>query len=143
MTTPNLLLHAIRDFLVGELAGDFTEPPVYLYDLPHKTKGNQSVDEPPYIVIRATSGSDDAEASMVKVALVFGVKDSELGIATLSNLMERVRIALLRTRLLGKQFTLQEPYQWEIFDEQPQPIYEGIATTTWMLPTIRQEVPYL
>ncbi|CDN41456.1 hypothetical protein [Paenibacillus sp. P22] len=143
--TPNLLLIAIKTFLDAELAGDITIPAIHLYDLPAKTKGNQAADDPPYIVMRATSGTDEGDSSMVKVVLVFGVKDNEdgKGIMTLSNLMEKVRISLLRTRLLESRFALQEPYQWEIFDEQPQPIYEGIATTTWMLPTIRQEVPYL
>ncbi|MEC0269061.1 hypothetical protein [Paenibacillus anseongense] len=121
-------------------------PQVHIGYLPQKTATNAQNGDFPYIIVRALKGSDEDEKGCgTTVKLLFGTQSTDDdGFMDVLNVMEDVRIALLKKRLLDHRYDMQLPYQWQLFEEQPSPEWIGEAMTTWTLPTIlREEIPDL
>lgn len=140
--TPILLLQAIKEYievLVSDNAQ--TKPAIHIGFLPHRNKDNSGESEFPFVIVRPEAGNDQQDDSKVTVKLIFGVKaEDQQGFIDLFNLMEQVRIALLRQRIINRRYKMELPYKWEFFDEQPYPEWYGQATTIWILPAIQEEV---
>jgi hypothetical protein len=137
-----LLMRAIKAFIEAELVGDVSiVPAVHIGFLPHKTREKLDVPEFPCIIVRALEGSDE-DSSQPTIKLFFGVETQEEdGFLHLVNLMERVRIALLRKGILDNRYRLERPYKWKVYEEQADPVFIGEATTTWTMATVLEEVP--
>ena len=60
----------------------------------------------------------------------------------LLNLMERLRIALLRERVIGGQFVLdmQTGIESLLYPDNTPPFYLGEMISRWQLPAIRREI---
>lgn len=140
--TPALLLMAIQHFLSETLADNVvTIPAVHIGYLPSKTASNRDQPEYPFIIVRALEGKVTDEHK-VKVKLLFGTKSNDdEGYLDVLNLVERVRIAILRSGVLERKYRLdnEQPLMWKLYEEQPQPEWVAEATMTWLLPTIREE----
>ena len=67
-----------------------------------------------------------------------------VGAGTLLNLMERLRIALLEQRSIGKQFRLDLEAGLEslVYPEDTAPYYAGEMISVWKLPVIERKAPY-
>ncbi|MEK4046573.1 hypothetical protein NSU18_23305 [Paenibacillus sp. FSL H8-0048] len=137
--TITLLLMAIQKFLQKELADDTQPvPPVLLgYLLP-----DTIIDLVyPVIMIRPAEGEGDSGQGKIKIKIQFGThSEEETGLIMLLNLMERVRILLLRQRVLEQRFSLDASWTWKLDEEHLSAVWRGELTTTWALPQIRQEV---
>ncbi|WP_310830386.1 hypothetical protein [Paenibacillus pedocola] len=133
-----LLIKAIQAFLENELADDgATVPAVHLGHLPKEPE------EPayPFIIIRPAEGEGDKDSIKAQIKLLFGTQAEEgSGLIDLLNLMERVRILLMRERIIAKQFAIDVSWKWKLSEEQPLTEWTGEVTTTWVLPQIRREV---
>lgn len=142
--TTILLMQALKLFLQSELAGDVTTVPnVHLGYLPEKTAENRQQEEYPFILLRPIEGEGTEEQYRVKLLLLFATKsDDDSGFLDVLNLMERVRIMLLKKRLIDNRFYMEMPYKWKFYDEQAQPEWFGEAVTTWSLPHVQEEVDY-
>lgn len=137
--TITLLLMAIQKFLQKELADDTQPvPPVLLgYLLPDTTIDLVY----PVIMIRPAEGEGDSGQGKIQIKLQFGThSEEETGLIMLLNLMERVRILLLRQSVLEQRFSLDASWTWKLDEEHPSAVWRGELTTTWALPQIRQEV---
>ncbi|TVX93045.1 hypothetical protein [Paenibacillus agilis] len=157
MTAP-LLVKALNDYLRLELSnyaavqgkdGTFKPPNIFDWSTPFKDPkpdpANVKKDDFPYVFVRALSGIESGPeagilSSKIDVLITFGVysisddKSSQLsadGAYDLINLMERVKIALLRQGIIDRRYELSMPYKWEIPDEQAYPMWFGQAFTTW------------
>lgn len=140
----SLLMESLKKFIEAEFAGDVsTTPHVHLGSLPKLRPGDPEGYRTPYIVIRPDSGTDTEMDSETQIKLIFGIKDDDgvEAIMTLTNIMERFRIAIQRRVMIANLYQLKKPYTWKIFDEQPIPYYEGEVTTKWDTPPIFREVP--
>ncbi|OBZ08049.1 hypothetical protein [Bacillus sp. FJAT-26390] len=146
MSTPILLSGAIKRFIEAVIADNVSQQPaVHEFYLPEKVLGNQNVPEFPYIIVRLHKGETQADGHKVIVNLYFGTKSEDAEAPKdVFNVMERVRLALLKNRTLERQFRLEveqpNAYKWEFFEGQPSPEYIGQAITTWTIPTITEEV---
>jgi hypothetical protein len=142
--TPILLMKAVKAFLEQELGGDATTvPAVHLGYLPEKTAANRLNEEYPFILLRPQEGEDTEDGYRVKLLMLFATKaDDEAGFLDVLNLMERIRIKLLKKRLVDSRFRLEMPYKWKFYDEQAEPEWFGEAVTTWTLPHVLEEVDY-
>ncbi|MEK3791047.1 hypothetical protein MKX42_04685 [Paenibacillus sp. FSL R7-0204] len=137
--TITLLIMAIQKFLQNELADDTQPvPPVLLgYLLPDTTVNLDY----PVIMILPAEGEGDSGQGKIQIKLQFGTHSEEdTGLIMLLNLMERVRILLLRQRVLEQKFSLDAVWTWKLDEEHPSAVWRGELTTTWALPQIRQEV---
>lgn len=143
--TPVMLMMAIKDFLRKELADDAaTIPAVHLGALPSKTADNRNDPVFPLIIVRPMEGDSDNNESRAQVKLLFGTQsEDDSGFIDVLNLMERVRMLLMRQRIIDKKFRIEENWKWQFLEDQPEPQWICQAVTTWTLPQIRQEVKHL
>lgn len=97
----------------------------------------------PYIIHQVITGNDTTE-SQTKVRSIFCVynENEEEGGLMLLNLIERVRIALLKAGTVGNQFTLDINAGVErlIYPDDTAPFYAGEMISTWKMPTVKREV---
>ena len=61
----------------------------------------------------------------------------------LLNLMERVRIGILKKIVIGNQFTLDKEAGLEClaYPDDTAPYYCGEMVSTWIMPSVEREVP--
>lgn len=137
--TITLLILAIQKFLQQELADDTQPvPQVLLGYLPPNTSVNPVS---PVIMLRPAEGEGDSGHGQIQIKLQFGThSEDDTGLIMLLNLMERVRILLLRQRVLEQKFVVDASWTWKLDEEHPSAFWRGELTTTWALPQIRQEV---
>ncbi len=103
----------------------------------------------PYIIHQIVTGKDqqrhgDKAKSGTVVRSVFCVynEDEQEGALMLLNLMERLRISLLKTVVIGNQFELDLDAGLEtmIYPDDTAPYYAGEMISTWKLPAVEREV---
>lgn len=137
--TITLLIMAIQKFLKEQLADDMLPvPPVLLGYLPQSNAGNTGY---PVIKIRPAEGEGDSGQGQIQIKLQFGAQsEDDTGLIDMLNLMERVRILLLRKRVLEQQFVMDANWKMKLNEEHPAADWGGELTTTWVLPQIRPEV---
>lgn len=144
---------AIRELLLPvRMQKDDAEQPaprpatVYLMRLPDSTAAAKKA---PYIIHQAITGSDSqAEGQHIQcitaVRSIFCVysDDEQAGGMLLLDLMERVRIALLRQVVIGRQFELdlQNNFEQLIYPDDTAPYYAGEMMSNWKMPAVEREV---
>ena len=121
---------------------------VYLMRLPNENSGTKKA---PYILHQFVTGEDtqkpgQSPVSSAVVRTVFCVycdaEDEAEGVLILMNLMERLRIALLKTPNIGKRYLLDKAERLNtlIYPEQYPPYYLGEMISAWKLPAVKEEV---
>lgn len=143
---------ATKDLLLPVKADDGEHPKttrlaqVHLMRLPDSRAAHKKA---PYILHQIITGMDQQrsgsrEDSAVTVRSIFCVycPDEEEGGMHLLNLMERLRIALLRQRVIGDQFTLdlEEKLETLCYPEDTAPYFAGEMISVWKLPSVEREV---
>lgn len=97
----------------------------------------------PYIIHQVITGKDTTESQTVirSIFCVYNDNEEEGGLMLL-NLIERVRIALLKAGTVGNQFTLDINAGVErlIYPDDTAPFYAGEMISTWKMPTVKREV---
>lgn len=118
---------------------------VYLMRLPD---GKSATKKCPYIIHQFVFGADQQEPGQERYATamvrsIFSVyhENEQEGALALLNLMERVRIALLKNPTIGGQFSLdeREGVQIGVDYEDISPYYRGEMVTNWTIPPIERE----
>lgn len=127
---------------------------VFLTALPEK---KSAINEAPYILHQVIKSKDfqppgELPRSEIVLRSVFCVyhENGEEGGLSLLNLMERLRIAMLRKHVVGRQFTIDltaglETLVYSNTEPPPHgtaPFYLGEMITTWKTPIIEREVNY-
>lgn len=109
----------------------------------------------PYILHQVVTSKDqqpsgDEVESFTTVRSIFCVycDDEQEGGLMLLNLMERVRISLLKEIVIGKQFELDlDPggagIECLVYPDDTAPYFLGEMATTWKMPKIKREVPQI
>lgn len=158
-----VLLENLRDFTkeaVGNLlmpvrpqeedmaAGEQTRraADIYLMRLPDS---NGAKGRAPYIIHQALCGRDRQKPGerlgcYAKVRSIFCVycADEQDGALMLLNLMERLRIELLKQPVIGKKYLLDltEGLETLIYPDDTAPFYLGEMITQWWLPPVKREI---
>ena len=103
----------------------------------------------PYILHQVLTGKDQQPPgnnveSKTVIRSIFCVynDNEEEGSLMLLNLMERLRIDLLKSVVVGNQFTLDLEAGLEtlVYPEDTAPYYAGEMISTWKMPAIEREV---
>ena len=130
----------------GDAEQIFRPAKVYLMRLPD---GSAAKKKAPYIIHQAITSKDtqpsgELEAGVAVVRSIFAVynDDEQEGGLMLLNLMERLRIRLLREVVIGRRFQLDLEAGLEtfIYPDDTAPYYAGEMTTTWRVPGVEREV---
>jgi hypothetical protein len=132
----------------GETEAENRPPNVYLMSLPN---GRTATKYAPYVLIKKVTGSDvighgRPNRSVVTVRMIFCVYnlDPEEGNLMLLNLMERMRICLLKYPLLYNRYRLytgdeDSEISSVIYQEDIEPYYAGELITVWEIPSVQEE----
>ncbi len=117
---------------------------VYLMRLPNKDAETNRI---PYILLQFLTGEDTQQAgnepdSECKVRIVIATysENASAGSMDLLNVITRIRIALLKKGVIGKQFTLRKPLEYVVYPDETGAYYLGEMITKWGIPTIKREV---
>ena len=120
-------------------------PEVYLTHLNNSSAAKKKA---PYILHQVITSksfqcSGEHPDCIVKVRSIFATynEDEEEGGLALLNMMERLRIAILRKPFIGDQFTLDLDAGMEIlvYPDNIVPYFAGEMVTTWHLPGVERE----
>jgi len=92
----------------------------------------------PCIVVIFDDGTDKEEnapdATRISVRILIGVYDEspgEQGYRDVMNIMETIRQELLKERYLDRKYRLEMPFKWNLFQDQPWPVFFGQIETVW------------
>ena len=123
-------------------------PAVYKMRIPDP---KSSTKKAPYILHQIVTGKDQQKpgqqrtASSVTVRTIFCVyhDDEQEGGMLLLQLMERVRIAVLRQRVIANRYALDMEAALEClcYPEDTAPYFAGEMVSVWRLPAVEMEVP--
>ncbi len=145
-------LDATRDLLLPVRVQSAEETPserpaeVHLMRLPDSEAAKKKA---PYIIHQIITGKDvqkpgEQAACTTEIRSIFCVycPDEEEGGMLLLNLMERLRIALLRQVVLDQRYQLDLESGLEIilYPDDSAPYYAGEMASRWRLPGIEREV---
>lgn len=145
-------LDATRDLLLPVRVQSAEETPserpaeVHLMRLPDSEAAKKKA---PYIIHQIITGKDvqkpgEQAACTTEIRSIFCVycPDEEEGGMLLLNLMERLRIALLRQTVLEQRYQLDLEAGLEIilYPDDSAPYYAGEMASRWRLPGIEREV---
>lgn len=125
-----------------------TERPaeVYLMRLPDSRAAKKKA---PYILHQLITGKDEQRSgeraeSRAMIRTIFCVyhDNEQEGSLALLNLMERLRIELLRKAVIGNQFQLDLDASLEtlVYPDDTAPFFAGEIVSTWKLPAVEREV---
>lgn len=155
-----ILLEQLRDLTNNEI-GDIIMPvrmqkgdkeqayraaDVHLMRLPDSSASQKKA---PYIIHQLITGRDsqppgDDVSAMAVIRSIFCVynDNEEEGALMLVNLMERLRIRLLRQVVIGNQFQLDlvDGLESIIYPDDTAPYYAGEMVSAWKLPAVQREV---
>ena len=122
------------------------EADVYLMRLPNSKAAKKKA---PYILHQFITGYDqqpegDLDESSATIRTIFAVysEDEQEGGLILMNLMERVRIHLLRKVVIDHKFELDKQVKLEAlaYPDDTAPYFAGEMISTWKCPAVKREV---
>ena len=137
----------------GDTEQKYRAADVYLMRLPDS---NSATKKAPYILHQVITGKDTQPSgnlpeSSVTVRSIFCVyndneeEGEEEGGMMLLNLMETLRVDLMRQVVIGRQFELdlEAGIETLVYPEDTAPFYAGEMITTWSLPAVEREVSFV
>lgn len=147
-----LTLEAVKDIILpvrlqkGDTEQKSRAAKVYLMRLPDSKSATKKA---PYIIHQIVTSKDTQpsgrnEFGKCTVRTVFCVycEDEQEGALHLLNLIERLRIQLLKQIVIGGQFQLdlEAGVEFLVYPEDIAPYFAGEMSTTWKMPSIEREV---
>ncbi len=123
-------------------------PDVYLMRLPNAESWKKKV---PYVIVQFTDGSDKQESgdqpestAFIRFFITVYDEDESHGALSLVNVMDTLRLALLKPAIIGKQFflSLSEGLESGVYDYIDPPYYSGEITGKFILPPVEKEKIY-
>lgn len=132
----------------GDTEQKYRPADVYLMRLPDGTSATKKA---PYVLHQLITGKDqqpsgkfiESTAQVRSICCVYNDDEQEGGLMLL-NLMERLRVALLKQVVIGNQFTLDLDAGLEvlIYPDDTAPYFVGEMVSVWKLPAVEREVSY-
>lgn len=153
----DFMKNAVKDFRLPvvptreEPQPEKRAPALYKMMLPDM---DSSARKAPYIINHIITAEDEqlsgentvSKATVRTIFCVYCEGDKEEGGMTLLEVVERVRIALLKERVLSKRYQLQmageDKMEYITYTESTAPYFMAEMKTVWRLPSVEREVTY-
>ncbi|MCD8052256.1 MAG: hypothetical protein LUE89_11370 [Clostridiales bacterium] len=121
---------------------------VYKQRLDDPTNAREKI---PYILLQILNGEDtrdsntrEPEASVtVRAIIAIYERDPSEGALALINIVEKLRMDLLRTGVIGGAYEILEPFEYLFYPEDTIPYHVAELSTTWRIGTVERVVPAL
>ncbi len=132
----------------GDTEQIFRAPEIHKMRLPNSEDAKKKA---PYIIVQYLTGKDfqkhsQQSQSHAVIRLVFAVygNDEEEGALSLLNLMETVRIAIMKNVLISPRFKVDTDAEVEslVYPDDTAPYYAGEIMCTVLMPPTEREVFY-
>lgn len=152
MSTPFILQEALVDEIKALFAGttfnnaDGEDVPLNVYPQRLPAKKTENDDEHfPYCIVRVNGGGtvSEDESPSCKALIFFGLIDEDpnyQGYKDIMNALRKLETHLFSKRIIGRQFSIEYPYDWAVYEEDTFPYYFGGAETNWTLPAVLMEM---
>lgn len=150
--TPQILVDELTKVVAAAVSEIVLETPRGAKRAPRVVPGWMPTEDPrkdedfPYVVVRYIGHEDRGEGdSVAKVNIIAGTHaEDPQGWRDLVNVLECVRITLLKNRVVGKKFRMALPLKSNIPPyDQPYPKWVGELQSEWVIPQLIEEVDYL
>lgn len=159
--TPFTLLDALKQFIESETKDLILPvrvdrngtgpkeraPEVHLMRLPKKDDQTKKI---PYVLLQFIKSEDDHQPGervqskcWVRIIAATYAEDESEGSLAVLNVLTRIRLALLRAGIIGKQFILRPPLEVIVYPDSTPPYYLGEMMSVWGAPGIESEVENL
>jgi hypothetical protein len=119
---------------------------VYKMRLPDE---NAVLDNVPYILLQWLNGEDTQDEGKypnstckIRVVVVTYSPDYGKGKIDVLNILERLRVSLLKEQIIGSMFQLAMPLERVVYPDDQAPYFDGEMMTNWLLPTVGREIDY-
>ena len=144
----------VKDFILptklkkGDAEQALRSPVVFKQRVPDS---RSATDKAPCILLQLTNATDSqaegnkAESSaIVRIVFMIYCNDEQEGGMALLEVMERVRIALLKIIYLNNQYMLDlsNGMETNVYNDDTAPFYIGEMITTWHMPPVKREVNF-
>ena len=97
----------------------------------------------PFVIVRFLDSDDNQEQSTATVKIIATTYSKQgQGWRDPLELLERIRQALLRKRIVGKRFMFAYPIKIEMPEDRPWPYSIAWMTTTWTIAQPIEEINY-
>jgi hypothetical protein len=115
---------------------------VHKYRMP---SAEDAKDQVPYILLQMLNGEDLENESKVAIRAIIVTFnwDPEQGALSLLNIISKLRFDLQRTGVVGEMYELKKPFEWLIYPDETMPYHIAEISTTWSVPVIERDVPFL
>lgn len=156
--TPFVLLDELKTFIEKETK-DLLSPVM----LTHGSKGPKEraaqvfvmrlkeeadkTNKVPYVLLQFIKSEDKQEPGKatecrcwVRIIAVTYAKEEDEGALALLNLLTRIRLALLREGIIGRQFVLESPLEAVMYPDTPTPYHLGEMMSVWRMKAMESEV---
>lgn len=118
-------------------------PDVYIMRLKNKADKTQKI---PYILLQLIKSEDSQPEgkelcceSWVRIIAATYAENEDEGALAVLNVLTRIRLALLRAGIIGKQFVLRPPLEMIIYPDSTPPYYLGEMMSVWRTPKMESE----
>ena len=131
-----------KDRLYKTPGGETAPVSVFAQNLP-KRKSEDDEDPFPYIIVRLAEGDieNQTAAHKINVILLVGIFDDDLanqGHRQVLEMLELIQLRFEETPLLAKYYTINDPFEWALQDEESYPYFFGAAKMNFNLPAPRR-----
>jgi len=156
--TPFVLLDELKTFIEKETK-DLLSPVM----LTHGSKGPKEraaqvfvmrlkteadkTNKVPYVLLQFIKSEDKQEPGKamecrcwVRIIAATYAKEEDEGALALLNLLTRIRLALLREGIIGRQFVLESPLEAVMYSDTPIPYHLGEMMSVWRMKAMESEV---
>ncbi|AJQ29025.1 hypothetical protein JBW_03688 [Pelosinus fermentans JBW45] len=98
----------------------------------------------PFVLVGAVKGRDTSERASVQVNIWIGIYSQDPAVLWRGplNLLEHIRQALFKKRIIANKFSIELPMRWEISREYTFPKCLAVMTTNWTVARPIEEVSY-
>lgn len=121
-------------------------PEVFLMNTPDRSDLESMI---PYILIQFLSGKDTRTSedkgydqyatAEVRLLIATYNEDGQAGGLQVLNILERIRTTLLRGIMLGENYTMETPLDYEVYPDDTGRYFLGEMDMTWRIPVIERD----
>lgn len=110
-------------------------------------KSADKTNKVPYVLLQFIKSEDSQQpgqriecVSWVRIIAATYAESEDEGALSVLNVLTRIRLALLRAGIVGKQFVLCPPLEMIVYPDSTAPYYLGEMFSVWSMPKMESEV---